>query len=83
MDELAYNAEQKQVIEAPTTGSLFVSGPPGCGKTSAAVERLRTMINHGVPAETILIMTPQRSLAAPYARETARADLPAGGLPPL
>ena len=83
MDELAYNAEQKQVIEAPTTGSLFVSGPPGCGKTSAAVERLHAMIRQGIPAETILIMTPQRSLAAPYTREIARADLPAGGLPTI
>ena len=83
MEGFAYNAAQQQVIDAPTAGSLFVAGPPGCGKTSASVERLHNMIERGIPAESILIITPQRSLAAPYAHEISRADLPAGGLPTI
>ncbi|MHB8113693.1 MAG: UvrD-helicase domain-containing protein [Bellilinea sp.] len=83
MDQFAYTQAQEQVAAAPLTGSLFVSGPPGCGKTSTAVGRLRRMIDQGIPAESILILTPQRSLAAPNAREISRPDLPAGGLPTL
>ena len=83
LETFAYTPSQEQVIAAPLTESMFVSGPPGCGKTSAAVGRLRQIIDQGIPAESILILTPQRSLAAPYARETSRPDLPAGGLPTI
>ncbi len=83
MDQFAYTPAQEQVIAAPLTGSLFISGPPGCGKTSAAVGRLRRIIDQGIPAESILVLTPQRSLAAPYARVIARPDLPAGGQPTI
>ncbi|MFZ3079690.1 MAG: DEAD/DEAH box helicase, partial [Bellilinea sp.] len=72
MDPFTYTAAQEQVIAAPLTESLFISGPPGCGKTSAAVGRLRRIIGQGIPAESVLILTPQRSLAAPYAQEISR-----------
>lgn len=83
MDPFVYTAVQEQVIDAPLSGSLFISGPPGSGKTTAGAARLRRMIDEGFPAESILILTPQRTLAAPYWREISRPDLPAGGLPTI
>lgn len=83
MEQLAFTPLQQQVISAPLTGRLFLSGPSGCGKTSAAAARLRFLIDQGVPAESILILTPQRSLAEPYRLELTRPDLPPGGLPTL
>ncbi len=45
---------------------LFLAGPPGGGKTALAVERLRWLIGRGMPATSILVLTPQRTLATPY-----------------
>lgn len=83
MDAITYNAIQEEVVDAPFSGSLFVSGQPGSGKTTAAAARLRRMIEQGIPAESILILAPQRTLAAPYYREISRAAFPAGGLPTI
>jgi hypothetical protein len=44
----------------------FLAGPPGSGKTTLAVERLRWLLQRGMPATSILVLTPQRTLAAPY-----------------
>ena len=41
------------------------------------------MLNAGIPAESILVLVPQRPLAMPYARLAARADLPSGGRLPI
>lgn len=83
MGLIAYTGVQEQLIHTPLTGSSFVSGPPGSGKTTAAIARLRWMIDQGVPAESILILAPQRTLAAPYWQEISHADLPPGGLPTI
>ena len=83
MDSFAFSPLQEQLIHEPITGSLSVTGPPGSGKTTAAAFRLRRMIEQGIPAESILILTPQRSLAASYHQQIARADLPAGSLPTI
>ena len=53
---------QRQIIESPLESKLFVSGPAGAGKTSAGVERMRYLLAQGVPGESILMLTPQRSL---------------------
>ncbi|MGC1377391.1 MAG: hypothetical protein WA821_14260 [Anaerolineales bacterium] len=58
--------EQSSVIEAPTNCKLFLRGPAGTGKTTAAVERLKFLLQNGVPAGDILILTPQRTLQDPY-----------------
>jgi len=69
------------LVSAPYSGNhtLFLSGPPGSGKTTLAVRRLRYLLEEGVPAEQILILVPQRTLAAPYYDALHSVDFPAGG----
>ena len=57
---------QRQIIESPLNARLFVYGRAGTGKTTAAVERVRFMLAQGVPADSILLLTPQRTLQEPY-----------------
>ncbi len=72
---------QDKVVSAPYTGNyaVFLSGPPGTGKTTLAVRRLRYLLEQGIPAEQILILVPQRTLAMPYYAALHSAELPAGG----
>ncbi len=69
------------LVSAPTTGNhtIFLSGPPGAGKTTLAVQRLRHLLDRGIPAEQILILVPQRTLATPYYDALHSAETPAGG----
>jgi hypothetical protein len=57
---------QRQIIEAPLHSKLFVSGPMGSGKTTAAVERMRYLLAQGVPGDSILMLAAQRSVQEPY-----------------
>ena len=58
--------------------SLFLEGPAGCGKTTAGVARLLRLLDSGVPADSILVLVPQRTLGRPYL-EVLRSPLaPAG-----
>ena len=70
------------LVSAPYTGNycVFLSGPPGTGKTTLAVRRLCYLLGEGLPAEQILILVPQRTLASPYYRALRSAEAPAGGL---
>ncbi|MCG2767752.1 MAG: hypothetical protein ABIK79_02735 [Chloroflexota bacterium] len=49
-----------------SSGSTFLQGPAGSGKTTLAVQRVLALLDGSVPAEAILILLPQRTLAAPY-----------------
>jgi hypothetical protein len=49
-----------------TQSKIFLAGAPGSGKTTLAVERLRWLIQRGMPTTSILVLTPQRTLATPY-----------------
>jgi DNA helicase IV len=57
---------QRQVIESPLDIRLFVSGRAGTGKTTSGVERMRFLLAQGVPADSILMLTPQRTMQEPY-----------------
>lgn len=74
-----FNSEQFQILHAPRKSKLFVSGPAGSGKTTAASVYLDQLIQAGIPSNSILILSPQRSLAQPYRAITTRSDYPAGG----
>ena len=60
--------------------TLFLSGPPGSGKTTRGVRRLRHLLAAGIPGEQILILVPQRTLASPYYEALHAPDAPAGGM---
>mgnify|MGYP001070903791 CR=1 FL=1 len=70
---------QRQIIESPFDLKLFVSGPAGTGKTSAGVERMRYLLAQGVPGESILMLTPQRTLQEPYLDLLYSPERSAGG----
>jgi hypothetical protein len=74
--------QQEEIITMPLSGSCFLEGPAGTGKTTTAVQRLLHMIHSGIPPESILIVVPQRTLrcalfapAAP-ARTASREEWP-------
>jgi hypothetical protein len=71
-----------ELVSAPHTGNhtIFLSGPPGSGKTTLAVRRLHHLLDQRIPAEQILILVPQRTLATPYFDALHSVDSPAGGL---
>ncbi len=71
------------LVKSPPAARLFIQGPAGSGKTSLGVARMLWLIEQGVPAQSILVLSPQRSLARPYAQAAADPDLPAGGQPSI
>lgn len=70
---------QRQIIESPLNTRLFVSGVTGTGKTTAGVERIHYLLEQGVPADTILLLTPQRTLQEPYLELLESPSRMAGG----
>ena len=71
--------EQSRIVEYPLDSKIFLSGPPGSGKTTAGVERLRALLVAGQPADSHLILTPQRTLQIPYETILAAQEIPPGG----
>ena len=70
---------QQQVIESPLDIKLFVRGKAGTGKTTTGVERMRYLLNQGIPADSILMLTPQRTLQEPYLELLYSPERSAGG----
>ncbi len=70
---------QRALIQAPFNSQIFLSGPAGCGKTTVGVERMRALLGAGVPGETILMLTPQRTLQEPYLGLLYSPERGAGG----
>ena len=73
------NLIQLQIAESPLDSKLFVSGATGTGKTTAGVERMRYLLARGVPADSILMLTPQRILQEPYLDLLLSPERSAGG----
>lgn len=74
---------QKELVSLPPDEKIFLKGPAGSGKTTAGVARMFQLIDSGVPAEKILLLFPQRTLAEPYQAALNQADLPPGGMPEI
>jgi hypothetical protein len=61
-----FTPSQLALLEQPLNARVLLTGAAGTGKTTAAVQRLLSLIESGVPADSILILTPQRALQDPY-----------------
>lgn len=70
---------QRQIVESPLDIRLFVSGRAGTGKTTVGVERMRHLLEQGVPADSILMLTPQRTMQEPYLDLLYNPERRAGG----
>jgi hypothetical protein len=70
---------QRQIIEAPPNIKLFLAGPAGTGKSTVGVERLKYLLANSVPGESILVLTPQRTLQESYLEIIHSTDTRAGG----
>jgi hypothetical protein len=75
----AVGDHQLRVIQRPLMTKVFLEGPAGTGKTTTAVGRLLHMLEAGIPAERILIVVPQRTLARPYYDALRSPQLAPGG----
>lgn len=71
--------QQLEVVEHSLGVRCFLEGNAGCGKTTAAVERLLYLMRAGVPAHQILVYVPQRTLAQPYREALAVPGVMASG----
>jgi hypothetical protein len=79
MDTLVLSDRQLALIQYPIESRIFLEGPAGAGKTTAGVAWLLHLLEAGVPARSILVITPQRTLAAPYYEALRRPTVNAGG----
>ncbi|MCX7671841.1 MAG: hypothetical protein N2439_17450, partial [Anaerolineae bacterium] len=66
-------------MDLPLDRLVFLEGPAGAGKTTAAVARLLRWLEAGVPADAILVLIPQRTLAGPYTAALRQPTTPPGG----
>jgi superfamily I DNA/RNA helicase len=69
---------QRALVDAPLDAKIFLRGRAGAGKTSAAVTRSLHLLTSGLPAESMLILTPQRTLQTAYEEAILAAGF-AGG----
>src|ERR1041385_8071439 len=76
---ISLSSLQRQIVESSLNSKLFVSGPMGSGKTTAAVERMRYLLAQGVPGESILMLAAQRGVQEPYLDLLNSPERTAGG----
>jgi hypothetical protein len=57
---------QRALADAPLNSKIFLRGRAGAGKTTAGVERALHLLTFDLPAESVLVLTPQRTLQTPY-----------------
>ena len=74
---------QSACITEALNKKIWLKGIAGAGKTTTAVERLGYLLTQGIPAESILIYVPQRTLAQPYLQEMRRDKRHRGGQVPI
>lgn len=57
---------QLEIAAGGRSSRIFLSGPPGTGKSTVGVALLDQLQSSGARADSILILTPQRTLQDPY-----------------
>lgn len=66
MSSFPLAAFQVDLIERPIDKKIFLQGPAGSGKTTTGVRRMLHLLEQGIPASSILVLVPQRTLGLPY-----------------
>ncbi|MGA9348285.1 MAG: UvrD-helicase domain-containing protein, partial [Anaerolineae bacterium] len=79
MASFSLTDQQLALINRPIESKIFLEGPAGTGKTTAGVGRLLHLLDSRVRARSILVLVPQRTLAAPYYEALRRPTVRAGG----
>lgn len=82
MNPIVLAPYQLELIERPIETKLFLEGPAGSGKTTAAAARMLALLQAGAPAGSLLVLVPQRTLAAPYQDALRAGGWEPGGLAP-
>ncbi|MFC1997511.1 UvrD-helicase domain-containing protein [Chloroflexota bacterium] len=70
--------DQRSIIEQPIETHVFLEGLAGTGKSTVGVERIIQLLVNGIPGNQILLLVPQRTLAAPYYEVLRSPGIPAG-----
>ena len=73
------NASQRKIAHAALDAKIFLSGPAGSGKTTAGVKRMEHLIKEGIRVDSLLILTPQRTLQEPYLASLHSPETAPGG----
>ncbi len=81
--KITLSPQQKSIVQSEIDQKIFLEGPAGNGKTTAALHRMKFLVDKGVNAGQILILTPQRSLAEPYHKFLYDTVFPSGELPTI
>ena len=66
MAEAILTARQKELITAGTRERIWLSGNAGCGKTTAAAERVRFLLENTEAWPRVLVFTPGRNYSDAY-----------------
>ena len=61
-----FTKQQREVIEADPDGRIWLGGKAGCGKTSAAAERVRFLLERSDAWPQVIVFTPGRNYSGPY-----------------
>jgi len=79
MTAFSLTSAQTEILSAPLDAKIFLRGPAGCGKTTTGVARMQFLLSQEIPSESLLILTPQRTLQEPYVRFLRSPEMRAGG----
>ncbi len=71
--------KQQSIADENFDALIFLEGAAGTGKTTAAIERVKSLVREGVAPDSILVLAPQLSLATPYRDALRRSRVDAAG----
>ena len=78
LSSLKLTDQQESLIRQPPDSQTFLQGPAGSGKSTVGVLRLQHLLSKGIPGQSILILTPQRTLQDPYLNLAHSPEISAG-----
>lgn len=71
--------QQNHILDHLMQKKSLLRGEAGTGKTTVAISHLKKMLEAGIPAESVVLLVPQRPLAWPYTQSLRKTNLPPGG----